>query len=73
MTSFCFCSALFQNKTTRGQEASSEGDALWTTHEGTVSDMCLHSPGKISTSSLDGKVVLWDLPQLHISMASMGI
>mmetsp|Transcript_6385 Transcript_6385/g.12261 ORF Transcript_6385/g.12261 Transcript_6385/m.12261 type:complete len:379 (-) Transcript_6385:2067-3203(-) len=70
---FAASRALFQNKTTRGQEAKSEGDSLWTTHEGTVSDICLHSPGKISTSALDGKVVMWALPELHISMASLGI
>jgi hypothetical protein len=69
------CRALFQNKTTRGQEKKSEGASslAWTAHEGTVSGLRLHSPGTLSTSGLDGRVVLWDLPQLHLSMAALGI
>ena len=71
--SLCVTRALFQNKTTRGQEKKSDGDSHWTTHEGTLSGISLHSPSTLSTSALDGKLVLWDLPQLHLSMASLGI
>ena len=69
----CLCRALFQNKTTRGQEKKSEGDSMWTTHEGMVSDISLPFPNTLCTTSLDGRVVLWDLPQMHIAMASLGI
>mmetsp|Transcript_1724 Transcript_1724/g.2701 ORF Transcript_1724/g.2701 Transcript_1724/m.2701 type:complete len:378 (+) Transcript_1724:70-1203(+) len=65
--------ALFQNKASRGQDSSSDGDKLWTAHEGTISDMALVSPSVVSTAALDGRVVLWNLPQLHIAMASMGL
>lgn len=70
---FAASRALFQNKTTRGQEKKSDSDTLWTSHEGTVSGISMYNDKTISTSALDGRVVVWDLPQLHISMATMGI
>lgn len=59
--------ALFVNKSSRGQDAAKESDGLWTKHEGAIATICNASPQKekritkISTSSADGRVVIWDL------------
>lgn len=59
--------ALFQNKTSRGQETKAETDSLWTVHENAITSFYNASPSgattlnKISSSSLDGRVVVWDL------------
>lgn len=53
---------LFKNKTAKGQEVT--GDALKSSHERPVTCMQLMSSSngkKVSTSGLDGKVVIWDL------------
>jgi actin related protein 2/3 complex, subunit 1A/1B len=70
--------ALFQNKTSRGQEGSKEGDTLWTQHENAITDIQDASPAgsvgplkKISTSALDGRLVIWDLSTIDISLASL--
>jgi hypothetical protein len=69
------CRALFQNKATRGQETKAEGDTLWTKHESLITNVVKLSGSKISTSALDGRVVVWNLAQadLGVSMASLGI
>lgn len=57
--------ALFQNKAKLGQDSKTEGDTLWTTHENTIT--CIQdastdgSLSRVSTSALDGAVVMWDL------------
>jgi len=59
--------ALFVSKSSRGQDAAKESDGLWTKHESAISSICNASPNKekritkISTSSADGRVVVWDL------------
>ena len=57
--------ALFQNKTSRGQEAKAETDSLWTKHENAITSLYSACPSggdgvltKISSSSLDGRVVV---------------
>jgi actin related protein 2/3 complex subunit 1A/1B len=71
--------ALFQNKTAKGQDSKQEGDELWTKHENTIT--CIQRMGRaadptssrFSTSALDGRVVVWDLPTLSIDMRALGI
>jgi len=62
---------LFQNKTRVGQDAKSEGDTLWTQHDNAIT--CIgnfsKAPGpveKISTTGLDGRLVIWDLSSLGV-------
>lgn len=75
---------LFRNKTVRGQDIKNDTDTLKTLHERPITllqDASLPGTGsnagrgisRISTSSLDGKLVIWDLPSLDISMASLGV
>mmetsp|Transcript_12105 Transcript_12105/g.12477 ORF Transcript_12105/g.12477 Transcript_12105/m.12477 type:complete len:376 (-) Transcript_12105:76-1203(-) len=65
--------ALFQNKTSRGQDTKSEDDELWTSHESAISDIAVVSNSTISTAALDGRIVIWDLPTLNISLSSLGL
>jgi len=65
--------ALFQNKAARGQEKKTEGDTLWTQHENAITGLSNAGIGgpnqvvrKVATSGLDGRLVLWDLPELDI-------
>ena len=70
------CRALFQNKSTRGQETQAEGDVLWTKHESCIRTLTkMGGPSKMASSGLDGRVVVWDLAQadVGVSMASLGI
>ena len=58
--------ALFQNKASRGQDAGAKTDTLWTSHTNTITGMQNMSAGDgnvtaISSSSLDGSIVVWDL------------
>ena len=71
--------ALFQNKTRSGQDSKAESDMLWTQHDNAIT--CIASAAaaskgpvdKISTSGLDGRLVVWDLPALDIKMASLSV
>lgn len=66
--------ALFQSKTSRGQESKSESDVLWTQHEAAISDMkTLKDPFMVSTSAMDGRVVVWNLPSLQVQMSSLSL
>ena len=69
--------ALFQNKTTRGQDQKANNDTLWTKHENAITAINVCSSGKnitkISTSALDGRLVIWDLPSLEIDMGLLSI
>ncbi len=69
--------ALFQNKTTRGQDQKANNDTLWTKHENAITAVNVCSSGKnitkISTSALDGRLVIWDLPSLEIDMGLLSI
>lgn len=65
--------ALFQNKTARGQDAKSDDDELWTSHEGAITSISVINRTSISTTALDGRVIVWDLPGLNIAMASLGL
>jgi len=76
--------ALFQNKASRGQEAD-VGDAIWTQHENTVTCITTCSPvgsstvSKVSTSALDGRIVVWDIPKISsttnvaMTLSSLGL
>jgi len=70
--------ALFQNKSTRGQDSKQESDTLWTSHENYIG--CLQNAGpsgaelrRLSSSALDGAVVMWDLSQLGFSASVGGV
>lgn len=85
----CCISALFQNKSSRGQDKANDGDTLWTSHESAITcmqDASLAVPAKsttfpsdvsvtrVSTSGLDGALVTWNLPTLNnIDFASLNV
>lgn len=62
--------ALFVNKSSKGQDAAKESDGLWTKHESAISCISNASSSsekritKISTSSADGRIVVWDLAKI---------
>ena len=72
---------LFKNKTARGQDIKEDADTLKTRHERTITLLRDATPGGssggsvqvVSSSSLDGKLILWTLPKLEIDMAALGI
>jgi hypothetical protein len=69
-----FCpSALFQNKTARGQDGKADDDELWTSHESAITSIAVVNRTSISTSGLDGRIIVWDLPSLNIAMGSLGL
>lgn len=70
--------ALFQNKTRSGQDAKADSDTLWTQHDNAITCIANASVSrgpvdKVSTSGLDGRLVIWDLPALDIQMASLAV
>lgn len=71
--------ALFQNKASRGQEKKADNDTLWTKHENSITGLVeCTAPGqkyitKVSTSGLDGRLVVWDLPALELDMAALSV
>ena len=74
--------ALFQNKSTRGQDSKADSDTLWTTHENTITCIQNAEAGsgganakvtRISTSALDGAVVIWEINKLDIDFAALKI
>ena len=69
--------ALFQNKTTKGQDSSSKSDKLKTTHESLISCVCKMTPSgpctKFSTSGTDGKLVIWNVDTMSLDMAALGL
>jgi hypothetical protein len=67
---------LFRNKTVRGQDTVT--DTLKSLHERPID--CIRSfvpsPGpitRVSTTSLDGKLIIWNLPELEINMALLEV
>lgn len=70
---------LFKNKTARGQDNKNDTDTIRTLHERAITLIQDASPKagagvtRISTSSLDGKLIEWDLPALEIDMATLGL
>ncbi|KAJ1428077.1 WD40-repeat-containing domain protein [Ochromonadaceae sp. CCMP2298] len=73
---------LFRNKTIRGQDIKKDTDTIKTRHERAImliQDATPPSEKKagcvttISTSALDGKLILWNLPSLEINMAALGV
>lgn len=70
---FAASRALFQNKTTRGQESATESDTLWTTHEAVITNIAAVNGSTVSTTGMDGRVVMWNLPQLEIAMSALGL
>lgn len=71
--------ALWSNKASKGQDKKQDSDTLWTKHENVITCMTNCSGKdekvvtKVSTSSLDGRLVIWDLPSLEIDMALLGL
>jgi len=72
---------LFRNKTLRGQDLKGDTDALKTLHERAITVIQDASPKgtkpgtvtAISTTSLDGKLIVWDLPNLEMDLATLGL
>ena len=69
---------LFKNKTARGQDLKQDSDTLRTVHERPITAIqnACNSDTKvtaISSTSLDGKLVVWNLPQLELNLAALGI
>ena len=67
---------MFNARTKLGQTSKQEGDTLRTRHERPITSMQYASAkgfSSISTSGLDGKLIVWNLPQLEINMASLGL
>lgn len=69
---------LFKNKTVRGIDTKSD-EGLKTAHERAVTCICNASPIKggkttvLSTTGLDGKLVMWNLPSLSADFATLAI
>jgi actin related protein 2/3 complex subunit 1A/1B len=69
---------LFRNKTVRGQDLKLDTDTLKTTHDRPITGIRNALAGnkkatKISTSGLDGKLIVWDLQALEFNLATLGI
>jgi len=69
---------MFNARTKMGQTSKQEGDTLRTQHERPITSMQIAASTvkgvtSVSTSGLDGKLIVWNLPQLEINMASLGI
>lgn len=70
---------LFKNKTIRGQDIKSDADTIKTKHQRAITLIQDATPARktggsvsvVSTSSLDGSLVLWDLPMLNIKMSEL--
>jgi len=65
---------LFRNKTERGQDLAT--DSLKSVHERPITCMSICSSAgevvtKIATSALDGKLIVWDLPELELDLAAL--
>lgn len=65
--------ALFQNKTRTGQDAKADGDTLWTQHENVITCISRGKEGTLMTSSLDGKVVLWNAATVENALEGLKI
>lgn len=69
---------LFKNKTVRGIDVKAD-DGLKTAHERAVTCIADASPIKggkttvLSTSGLDGRLVVWNLPSLSADFANLAI
>lgn len=63
----------FRDLDRRGIEnhAGPGGDSLETIHQNTIVEVRLFSPGKISTVSLDGKLVIWEIGVSHALSCSI--
>jgi actin related protein 2/3 complex, subunit 1A/1B len=70
---------LFRAKTIRGQDSKADSDILKTKHERFIN--CLRNGTRsgaggittVSTSSYDGKLVVWELPSLDINFAQLSL
>ncbi len=69
---------IFKAKAATGQDKKKEGDVLLTSHSNAIT--CLCNAGSVgatleslSTSSLDGRLVLWQLNSLSTSVAALKI
>ena len=70
---------LFRSKTVRGQESKADSDILKTKHERCITCICNATPAGsaevnvVSTTSTDGKLVMWNFPSLDINFANLNI
>ncbi|GMI29656.1 hypothetical protein TeGR_g12876 [Tetraparma gracilis] len=69
--------ALFQNRTDKGQDSAQATDTLDTTHEASIccikstcSDRTIRS---FTTSGSDGKIAFWEMGELELDMAALGL
>lgn len=67
---------IFKSKAATGQEKKKDGDVLVTQHSNVIT--CIANAGpvgekltRISTTSLDGRIVIWDLNSLSSSFAAL--
>ena len=60
----------FRDLDRRGIEnhAGPGGDSLETVHQNTIIEVRLYSPGRVSTVSLDGKLVVWDVDKVRVGV-----
>jgi hypothetical protein len=67
--------ALFQSKAKLGQEKKTDSDVLKTQHENMVTGLSIANTGnsvsRISTTSFDGKLVIWQLSDLSLDLAAL--
>jgi len=68
----------FQSMDTRGQAAEGNSINLNTTHQNTITQVCVYSGtkagvNKISTSGVDGKLVVWDFKSLEASIPGLRV
>lgn len=71
---------LFRNKTVRGQDLKADTDTLKTKHERAITSLRDATTGgnngkitHLSSTGLDGKLVIWNLPSIELQFANLGI
>jgi len=67
---------IFKAKATTGQEKKKDGDVLVTQHSNVITCIANAGPAgdkltRISTTSLDGRLVVWDLNSLSSSFGAL--
>jgi len=69
---------LFRSMDKRGQNSADSGTLLDTVHQNTITQISIHSGDKdkaekISTSGIDGRIVVWNYSAIESSMASLSL
>jgi hypothetical protein len=66
---------LWQNKTKLGQEKKGDSDVVKSQHENIITGLSIANTGssvtKVSTTSFDGKLVIWQLSDLSLDLAAL--